>query len=260
MTYQHPQKHYAEREKVDVRTVRRWMKEDAPLDDLPKFAAWLACRKNVPNSTKDSLSYPPASTPSPAPDPSDHNTGAASALRRLEAEEVSAYKRLQAAIKSNVPQLIKLAREDWLKIGDSLRHYDLLVEQNRRDSGELYPRAELERILKALGWYLRMACVQASRSSAENFCGIKEPWAVDSLLTRIFNEQLLNAFAALASHSNGQLSVPGWAIKALGDDLETVLKNVPELTEARAKTFQDMVDFNARALSKQHRERLDKKK
>jgi hypothetical protein len=65
--------------------------------------------------------------------------GAASALKRLETSELQAFERLQGAFARGNPLEIREARENWLRISEALRKYDLLVEQSRRDAGELVP-------------------------------------------------------------------------------------------------------------------------
>jgi hypothetical protein len=68
--------------------------------------------------------------------------GAAAALKRLEQQELIEFTKLQALLSDpEADQFsIKTTRDTWLKLDESLRRYDALVEQARRESGALLPR------------------------------------------------------------------------------------------------------------------------
>ncbi len=236
---------YAASHDCNVRTVRNWMREGAPLDDATAMTTWLAARKNMPPSAK---TIAPAAAPASPLTEGEQGTGAASALRRLEDEEFKAWRDLQAALGRKPGNLleIKIAREGWLKVSESLRKYDLLVEQSRRDSGELLPRSEVERILRALGWYLRLAGQGAAHAAARNFCGLTEPWQASRLLTRLYWETLLNALVPLTAASEGAMSAPAWVMEALRADLDTVLVDAGPTLKLRADTFTQLVEYNAK--------------
>ena len=68
-----------------------------------------------------------------SPDAAKLPRGVAETLRRLESAEATAYERWQQAVESGDPVRIKVERENWLRIGDSLRRYDLAVEAARRE-------------------------------------------------------------------------------------------------------------------------------
>src|SRR5208337_854310 len=76
--------------------------------------------------------------------------GAAAALRRLEQAEFDCHLAWKAALSNPNSTLeeVEAAAGQWKKVGDSLRQYELAVEQDRRTSGELLPRAELEIYVK----------------------------------------------------------------------------------------------------------------
>src|SRR5579883_1744363 len=146
-----------------TRTVSRWQAAGAPLDDPARMRVWLAGRKHLPPqprlmlTTERKARRRAAATEAGAVG-RDDSIGAAAALKRLEQAEVASYTRFQSAQATGDPVEMKLAREDWIRIGDSLRRYDLLVEQSRRDSGELVPRAELETQARNMSRAFRQAC------------------------------------------------------------------------------------------------------
>ena len=144
----------AKRFKVTVRTVRNWRKEAAPLRDLPALRLWLSARKFLTMEVapaKAPFRLPPKKTPT-----ADEVAGVAPALQRLERAEVAAYDALQAALAANDPLAIRAARDNWLRIGDSLRRYDAIVEQSRRDAGQLMPLVELRRCFSLLQLGVRL--------------------------------------------------------------------------------------------------------
>jgi hypothetical protein len=122
---------------VPIRTLFRWKGDAAPIHDYAELCQWFATRKNLPRSVLEKIKVPaPKNVSSGA---SGGVAGAASALKRLETSELQAFERLQGAFARGKPLEIREARENWLRISEALRKYDLLVEQSRRDAGELVP-------------------------------------------------------------------------------------------------------------------------
>ena len=232
----------------DERTIRNWRKDGAPLHDADAMPGWLASRKNVPPGT----GVPSADAPIPIIqfDGMTEEVGAPAAMRRLAEAEVNAAKNYQQAMRSQNPILIKNTLNAWLETVDALRKYDSQIEASRRDSGELLPRAELERILRSVAWYLRISGQQAIAAACEvtePIWRVKEPWEMNKILCRLHWETLMNTFASLASHADGQeMEIPGWAIQALSSDLEFVLKDVPEVIKRRAEAIEILVKHNAK--------------
>ena len=134
-TYPKTDKERSEFWGVNVRTMARWKVDAAPLDNYDDMLVWLSTRKNLPRSVLEKIQLP---TPKNVSSQVAAGTaGAASALKRLEAAEVAAFERLQEAIARGNPLEIRERRDTWLKISESLRKYDLMIESNRRVAGEL---------------------------------------------------------------------------------------------------------------------------
>jgi hypothetical protein len=151
------------------RTARRWKAQGAPLSNPARLRVWLAGRKNLPQATRAKLAGEARTRRAHVAAEADIDAseiGAPAALRRLEASEATAYRLLQSGIAAGDPLEIKLARESWLKIGDSLRRYDLLVEKSRRDAGELVPRAEVETAVARFTNWFKLACVRTASALA----------------------------------------------------------------------------------------------
>jgi hypothetical protein len=115
--------------------------------------------------------------------------GAASALNRLENAELVAYQEMQAAIKDGDPITVSEKRKNWLSLSESLRKFDLLVEENRRASGELVPRSELEHALENFLQASRVAFTSLKNSIVPSVanCG-SDFGAIDKLLQKTYHE------------------------------------------------------------------------
>jgi hypothetical protein len=130
------------------RTIKRWQRESAPLTDGAEMRRWLAGRKNLPKTTLEKLLPIARHAVQAATDPIE--SGIVAALARLERSEARMFQALDAALLAGDALQIRLARENWLRVGESLRRFDLAIEQNRRATGELVNRTEIERSLKVL--------------------------------------------------------------------------------------------------------------
>jgi hypothetical protein len=220
-----------------VRTVARWKREGAPLDDPIQTRAWLATRKNLPAATRAKLATEAKRRRTRIASESDAESeavgiGAAAALRRLEQSEAESYNLLQSAIREGEPMEIKCARENWLKIGDSLRRYDLLVEKGRRDAGELIPREEIEGHISAFVRFFKIACLRLTNSLAPQLGGLSVA-DIHDVLKRAILEDILLAFAAIAVRPCAA-RLPDWFISSATGPMADTLVGADEATKARA--------------------------
>jgi hypothetical protein len=234
----------------DVRTIRRWRKAGAPLASAGKMAVWLTARKNLPPRTEAILSGQSAKVMSKASASSETegNTGAAGALRRLESAERVTYKMLQTALKSGSSPAIKTARENWLAIGNQLRQYDLSVARDRRDSGELIPRAEMEAHAASFMYWLRMAAHRAAQKMAGLLSLTRDTVTISNAVREQFWDDMLSALAALASKP-GKMHVPEWwiasATKGMDGGFTDPGSAVAKRQQALEQVFEMVVASNA---------------
>jgi hypothetical protein len=103
---------------VKIRTMFRWKGDGAPLDDYEQMLRWLSTRKNLPRSVLEKIQTPVGNNVSSTA--ANGTAGAAAALKRLEAAELHAFERMQAALARGNPLEICEARENWLRISESL--------------------------------------------------------------------------------------------------------------------------------------------
>lgn len=224
--YQHPLSHYAAEYDVSPRTIGEWSRKKAPLDNPDLMGEWIAVKRRGggPRGKQDPAGefkedpYPQERPPEEEPPEEavvsfeDIPRGAAPALKRLEENEAKFYQRLAAAFASGNADRIANAREDWLKCSESLRKYDLLVEQSRRDSGELIPREEAENaVLMGASW-LRLAVMLFISSDVPELLSIKDGGELGDRivtgLTGALEVQMGNA-------SNARVQLPAWAVSKL---------------------------------------------
>jgi hypothetical protein len=151
--------------------------------------------------------------------------GAAAALKRLEEDERKLWNRLQAleADPDADCEDVKTCRDAWRKTGDSLRRYELAVEQDRRDSGMLLPRAELEDYAKG---FLVNFC-QSVQASLESLCpklaGLPGPGEVWQTLGPAWKRALSEAIEHSAERPHAGRSCPEWLNKAIQEAVDTYL-------------------------------------
>lgn len=133
--------------------------------------------------------------------------GLGPALRRLESAELAAYTRLQRAIggPDEGP-----ARKSWLAISEQLRRSDLALEQNRRDAGELVPRAEGELAIEATS---RMFCIGA-RQILLAFSERLRPMPDRELLATELHRCLSTWAGTVGAFATGAHQLPSWASEA----------------------------------------------
>ena len=152
--------------------------------------------------------------------------GAASALERLEHEEAALFTAYATAKETGDALEARIARDSWLKTSESLRKFDLLLEAARRETGELVPRADIERFLENVGQLMHSALARAT--------GMDTAWQVAD-----------NAFVTLIARYDKKVSAPvqecpAWIYRALfrhgqwrrGADLDHTLNAVRVIQQA----------------------------
>jgi hypothetical protein len=148
---------------IRMTAIYEWRKlPGAPQD--PDLAAWQAFY----GANKEQLDRHRHGTPKESIPPitvEDHGleVGAAATLQRLEQEEARAaaiWSRIQSDPKVSDAQRTA-AHKRWLDLSESLRRYELAVTAEKRSAGELLPREECERALRASATHARLALVQA---------------------------------------------------------------------------------------------------
>ena len=149
---------------VRISAIYEWRKfPGAPQEpDLPAWQAFYEANRERCDQHKGG-SKPKDSLP---PVDADHHgleVGAAATLQRLEQEEARA-----AAVWDKIRNDPKItdqqrtaAHKRWLDLSESLRRYELAVTAEKRSAGELIPREECERAVRAACTHARLAIIQS---------------------------------------------------------------------------------------------------
>ena len=133
--------------------------------------------------------------------PAEVKRGASAALTRLESEEARLFGLLKEAETGGDPMEVKAARDAWLKVSESLRRFDLIVEAAKRELGETVPRAHVEDLLQNVGYLLHTSLCKV--------CDMENAWHIVD-----------NTFQVLIAGYDPRRSAPvqecpGWMYKAL---------------------------------------------
>ena len=234
----------------DSRTIRRWRKDGAPLENTREMMPWLSGRKHLPPGTAAIVSKQAAGAISKIATTNEtegsNSEGAAGALRRLESAERTTYRMLQSALRSGSPPAIKASRENWLAVGNQLRQYDRQVERDRRDSGELVPRAEMEAAVNHFMHHLRMASRQSAMSMAPRLVHTDIIALSEGMRVQFWDNMI--ASLAMLSSRPCQSRLPAWwlaaAVKDLGDAFQDVPGTVDRRREALEAAFEMCIESN----------------
>jgi hypothetical protein len=223
---------------VSISAVQRWKREKAPLDSTESMIAWLSnkkrltdkCRARIAQVVKEAANEldAPESEPERRPVRPPEAQGAGAALRRLEAQETMSYERFIALTQAKVLDhaAIKAAREEWLKIGDALRKYDLMVEANRRDSGELLPRAEWARMARAIVFWWNHGINRAMDEVCERCVNLPDAVAAWKILDAHLVARWGEAFS-FACQRDSSISLPKWAVDEVMAALRIPISSSP---------------------------------
>lgn len=234
--------------RCDTRTIRRWLRQKAPFDKPAAMISWLAARKTLPSGTREWLEEQQAikRVASMARVEGSGPPGAVAALRRLEAAEAKAHAYWTEALLAGDPSEVKLARESWLKIGDSLRRYDLIIEKTRRETGELVQRKTVEDALAWLGTFWAWSIQTQVDSIASSIVSKSDeiPF-VRRLLIERFDDNFLTTVAALAAR-HGKL-VPEWVGKSLAKHQTGTRRDVEAAVAGRVEALAELFSLTGEA-------------
>ena len=210
-------KELAETYGCSTRTIKRWQSEKAPLADGAAMRRWLAGRAHLPAATLNKLTRTERRAVQTA-DTGTLESGVVAALQRLEKTEAKMFLTLEAAILNGDALLVRQARENWLRCGEALRKFDLAVEQNRRETGELVNRVEIERALKVLAYGTRICMESGLPMLAEKVQGERDQIRARQILRRSFY------YGATIGLAFGvAVQIPQWILDCFVADLDNEL-------------------------------------
>jgi hypothetical protein len=167
-----------------VQTIKNWQKEGLSLESTPEeilrwskskdshsrgFSRTLALLKSGPQLT-------PASILAGLPEgQTDGELGAAAALQRLSVAERDAHRYYKAVEHCGDPLAASEARTAWMQISNALRQYDLAVERDRREAGELIPLGQAVEAARSTAEWLKLSIQSWLSSETPQLVSIGDP-------------------------------------------------------------------------------------
>ena len=218
---------------VTTAAVSKWKVDGKDLSSFRAVAGWLKSHKQLSEATKqactralvgNAITVDGGQKPK-TPIPTGGVQGAAAALRRQEEMELDLWNRLQHAMEHD-PGQAKDLRDAWVKVGETLRKFDLMVEASRRDSGELISRAEWERMSRALVFWWIHAFRRASDDLCPHLVGLADAAAAWKVLDAGFVDKFGEAFE-FACKRESAISLPKWAVDAIESALDGPTMPIP---------------------------------
>jgi hypothetical protein len=215
-------KEYATRYNVSEKTIQRWIKSNAPLDNEEAIKLW-RIQKDKFTATKfrqnKSAGIVEDIHDESSSKEEDSNVvyekqieGVAASLKRLEASEALSYTRFQQALQTGNELKIRLARDEWLAISKALREYDVLVEKSRRDGGDLIPRENAEKFIELAAVLCRISFQDFMVDVVPKILELKSAYDIQKEMEHSMRESFLNACKL---HMICNSSMEEWAYKSL---------------------------------------------
>lgn len=216
---------------VTVKTIQRWKQSDAPLDNPQRMVTWLLSRKRVPPGAQSWLEKQQRQKPNnhlpdqaPMPNNYDEADGDTGEVRSLEERREEIDRKLDLATRQNNEVAIKLWMELLIKVDESLRRDQAHQKKLGLDQGELMPRPEVERLLRAVA-YAGNACIEgALQQICEQVVAFDYPEeAYHYLKPLLLGGRLFAGFSKVARTPGGP-NIPIWATEAIKAEASNYLE------------------------------------
>jgi len=206
----------------DERTLRRWAKKIDITDpeQLLAYAKTMDARSKGRTKTlalarlSDSETIPSDSL---AELPPPGETGAAAALKRLEALEVKFAQRLERSLAGDDVALVQVARADYTQIANALRQYEREVEEAKRDLGQLIPKSDAIDGARASAMWLRLTVWSFVSSFLPDLIAFNEPRAAKAFFIEKFCETLRVTFM---NARESTLKLPEWCEAVIREEFQ----------------------------------------
>ena len=216
--------HYADDFGISERTFRTWLKQGAPYQNEAKMITWLNAQQRKTPSVRAWLK---ARGVKPVPKKS-------TILKKIKAKTAEDFrdhyqKMLEQATDSNDQDQVKFWSELFLKQDESIRRSEAHAAKLGIDNGTTLPRAEVERILRAV-FYAGNACVNSSLTMiCQHIAGLSKPADIYNVLKpAMVGGRLFSGFDKVAN-IKGAPSLPDWVIDAVRMEAKQYLSNSESL-------------------------------
>lgn len=132
-------------------------------------------------------------------------------------------KELQTAKDSGDEAREKVALNNYLKINKNIRESEAHAKRLGLDSGEVLPRSEVEKILRATFWAANACCDKFSKQIAQRLSDKKAPEIHAILKPLLVGITLFEGMRRLAK-TPGDVNLPSWIIKCAETERKHYLK------------------------------------
>jgi hypothetical protein len=112
---------------------------------------------------------------------------------------------------------IRTARDNWLKIGDSLRKYDIALEEARRTSGVQLSKDVVQKLISRFAYASRIALKKSKQNICPRLAAESNAIIIDKIIDDLLGEVWLSAMNDLMGES-----VPDWLKKDVLAEIERV--------------------------------------
>ena len=210
---------WAEEFGVSGKVFKSWASLGAPYQNEPKMITWLLGRGRLPARAKAWLK-------SKGINPDTKATADTPAPESLEsAEDFRDYytAKLAEAVRHDDQNSIEFWAKLHLQYDESIRRNEAHAAKLGIDNGTVLPRAEVERILRAV-IYAGNACVQGALTSiCEKLAGISEPAEIYRILKPAIVGGRLFAGFEKVKNTPGQPGLPTWVVECVTEDFKQYL-------------------------------------
>ena len=213
------QQSYADEYGVSLKILKSWKDLGAPYKDEAKMVTWLLGRGRIPAGAKNWLKArgvdldAKAGTDAPAQDK----------LQSAEDFRNHCKAKLAEAIGHNDQNEIEFWAKLHLQYDESIRRSETHAAKLGIDNGTVLPRAEVERILRAV-MYAGNACVQGALTSiCEKLAGISEPAEIFRILKPAIVGGRLFAGFEKVKNTRGEPGLPGWVVECVAGEFSQYL-------------------------------------
>ena len=217
-------KHYAEEFGVPESVFRKWLQMGAPYQNEPKMITWLNNLKRKSPEVKAWLKHRGVQ-------PIPKKAAVLSSVKGQTAEDFRDHyrKKLQEATMANDQDQVKFWSDLFLKQDESIRRSEIHAAKLGIDNGTTLPRAEVERILRAV-FYASNACVNANLTMiCQHIAGLDKPEDIyDVLKPALVNACIFSGFDKV-NNIKGAPGLPTWVLDCVRLDAKQYLGNSESL-------------------------------
>lgn len=215
---------------VDQKMVSRWKQQGAPLDDFQALCKWLRLnRQRMPKELKDNIQRIERKASSDV----IQKSVATEAADRKTLEDFRDYyvEQLNVATKEGLADEVKHWNDLLLKAEKCIRESEAHIKKLGIEKGEMMPREEIQRIIRAL-IYGGNACVRAQvKEIAEVLAAESSPAEIYEMLSpAILGGRIFEGLKALTK-SESQVRLPMWVVECFQSEGENYLQGIDLIDE-----------------------------